>query len=418
MVIVGRVNTGKSTLFNRIIRKGLAVTDSRPGVTRDAVAKPGQWNGVGFILVDTGGFVAGDDPLWPQVKERISVSVQDADVVLLVLDSKDGLTPLDREMADWLRKISKSVLVVANKVDSSKAAPQEFYSLGFERVFQVSGITGYGLEELMESVIELLPVKSQPIASKTPLIRTSILGKPNVGKSSLLNALTGGTAAITSPVPGTTRDPVEAVVRKKLLVLDTAGIRRVFKDDIEYYSHLRSIRSLRYAEVCIVVLDASQGIHRIDKKIINTVIEEGRGLVIAVNKTDTVPQRHRSKLFQAFKNQLRFVSWAPLLMVSALKEWGLDELVATVQTVHREFHKQVGSDKLYEMLQDAVEMVSPGVMLTGMKQVRKGPPVFRLRALGKLRPDYLSFLQREIRARWGFMGVPIKIELSVPRSRK
>ncbi len=415
VAIVGRVNTGKSTLFNRILGKPLAVTDERPGVTRDAIKKPAEHDGAGFLVVDTGGFMGEENPeLWPEVKKRIESVVREADAVIFLTDAKDGLLPLDREIATWLRRTGKPVLLAANKCDSRKSAPSEFHALGFE-VLPISSISGEGVSELLDRVIGIIG-RAQPLPQKTNLIRISIAGKPNVGKSSLLNALAGREEAVTSPVPGTTRDPVEAVVGD-FLVVDTAGIKRKFTDDLEYYSYLRSLRTLRYGEICLVVLDVGQEITKIDKKIVNLVIKEGRGLVLCVNKVDLVPKKKRRGLLDEIRRQMGFAYWAPVLLVSALTREGMDEIPGVIKAVHREFHRQVGQDALYDLLVQATGRASPGTMLFALKQIRSAPPVFTLTAKEKMRPDYLSFLEREIRAKFGFAGVPIRIEVSLVGSK-
>ena len=415
VAIVGRVNTGKSTLFNRILGKPLAVTDERPGVTRDAIKKPAEHDGAGFLIVDTGGFMGEENPeLWPEVKKRIESVVKGADAVIFLADAKDGFLPLDREIASWLRKTGRPVLLAANKCDSGKSAPSEFHALGFE-VFPISSITGQGVEDLLDRLLEIVG-RFPPIPQKTGLIRISIIGKPNVGKSSLLNALAGSDEAVISPTPGTTRDPVEAVVGD-CLVVDTAGIKRRFPDDLEYYSYLRSLRTMRYGEICLVVLDAAQEITRIDKKIVNLVIREARGMVLCVNKIDLVPKKKRPGILEKVRREMGFAYWAPVLLVSALTREGMDEIPGVVRTVHREFHRQVGQDALYELLMEATHRASPGTMLFGLKQLKSAPPVFRLTAKSRLRAEYLSFLEREIRAGFGFTGIPIKIDVSVAGSK-
>ncbi|MEO0180969.1 MAG: ribosome biogenesis GTPase Der [candidate division WOR-3 bacterium] len=413
VVIVGRVNTGKSTLFNRILGKPLAITDERPGVTRDAIKKPAQHNGAGFLIADTGGFMGEENPkLWPEIKRRIESIVKEADVVVFLTDAKDGLLPLDREIAAWLRKTARVVLLAANKCDSRRSAPEEFYALGFE-VFPISAITGLGVDELLDRIAGIIG-RVPPLPQRTDLIRISIIGKPNVGKSSLLNALVGRDEAVVSESPGTTRDPVEAVAGD-LLVLDTAGIKRRFADDLEYYSYLRSLRSLRYSEICLVVLDSSQPITAIDKKIASLAVKEGRGVILCINKIDLIPKGRRAKLLEEIRGFMGFLYWAPAIPISALTCEGMDEIPISVRGIHREFHKQVGQEALYELLVEATGKLSPGTMLFSLKQLRSAPPVFLLRADMKPRAEYLSFLEREIRARFGFSGVPIRIEVSIPR---
>ncbi|MGC8893400.1 MAG: ribosome biogenesis GTPase Der [candidate division WOR-3 bacterium] len=415
VVIVGRVNTGKSTLFNRLLGKPLAVTDERPGVTRDTIKKPAEHDGAGFLIVDTGGFMGEESPeLWPEVKKRIESAVREADAIIFLTDAKDGLLPLDREIAGWLRKSGRPVLLAANKCDSRKSAPSDFHAFGFE-VFPISSITGEGVSDLLDRVIEIVG-RVPPLPQKTGLIRISIIGKPNVGKSSLLNALAERDEAVISPIPGTTRDPVEAVIGD-FLIVDTAGIKRKFSDDLEYYSYLRSLRSLRYGEICLAVLDAAQEITRIDKKIVNLVISERRGLVLCLNKIDLVPKKKRALVLEEVRKHMGFAYWAPVLLVSALSREGINEIPGIIKALHREFHRQVGQDALYDLLVDAAGRVSPGTMLFALKQVRSAPPSFQLFAKERIRAEYLSFLEREIRARFSFAGIPLKIEVSTPKRK-
>ncbi len=415
VAIVGRVNVGKSTLFNRLIKKPLAVVDKKPGVTRDAIKKPVEHAGKTFLLVDTGGFFPQGEELWERVRERIEEVVRGASAVIFMVDGKEGLTPLDQEIARWLHSLGVPVVVAVNKADSKKAAPEEFYALGFERVIPVSAVRGDGVEELLDEVVKHVPEARLP--KKPDKIRLAILGKPNVGKSSLLNALVGSAEAIVSDTPGTTRDPVEAQDTDFWFV-DTAGIKRRFQDPIEYYSYVRSVRSVHFAEIALLVLDPSQGIHRIDKKIAGMIDEEGRGLIIVVNKADLVPKERRREVLEQVREEFRFVPYAPVLYTSAKTGEGLWILRQTAKAVHREFHRRVSRRELTQLLADLARRHSPGVVLLGMAQVSSAPPVFRITATGKLRQDYLRFVASEIRARWGFMGVPLKFEVRVAKKPK
>ncbi len=413
VAIVGRVNVGKSTLFNRLIRKPLAVVDGRPGVTRDALKKPVEHGGKTFLLVDTGGFFPAGEELWERVRERIEDVVKEASAVIFLVDGKEGLTPLDEEIARWLHSLGVPVIVAVNKCDSSRAAPEEFYALGFERVIPISAVKNLGIEELLDEVVKYVPEAKVP--KKPDKIRLAILGKPNVGKSSLLNALVGSQEAIVSDVPGTTRDPVEAQDADFWFV-DTAGIKRRFQDPIEYYSYVRSVRSVHFAEVVVLVLDPSQGIHKIDKKIAGMVDEEGRGLIIAINKADLVPKEQRREVLERVRDEFQFVRYAPVLYTSAKTGEGLWILRQTAKEVHKEFHKRLSRRDLTQFLSELASKHSPGVVLLGMAQVSSAPPVFRITATGKLREDYLRFVASQMRARWGFMGVPLKFEVRVARN--
>ena len=414
VAIVGRVNVGKSTLFNRLIKKPLAVVDRRPGVTRDAIKKPVEHAGKSFYLVDTGGFFPIGEELWERVRERIEDVVKRSSAVIFLVDGKEGLTPLDEEIARWLHSLGVPVVVAVNKCDSSRASPEEFYALGFDKVIPISAVRGTGVDELLDEVVKHLPDAKVP--KKPDKIRLAILGKPNVGKSSLLNALVGSPEAIVSDLPGTTRDPVEAQDADFWFV-DTAGIKRRFQDPLEYYSYVRSVRSVHFAEVVVLVLDPTQGVHKVDKKIAGMVEEEGRGLVIAVNKADLVPKERRAELFERIRDEFEFVRYAPVLFTSAKTGEGLWILRQTAKEVHREFHRRVSRRDLTELLAELARKHSPGVVLLGMAQVSEAPPVFRITATGKLRQDYLRFLASQIRQRWGFMGVPLKFEVRLAKRK-
>ena len=420
VAIVGRVNVGKSTLFNRLIGKPLAVVDRRPGVTRDRIRKPVTRGEIPFLLLDTGGlFPPEEDPIWPVVRKHIEKAVKEADLVLFLVDLKTGLTPYDEEIANWLRKLGKEVLLVANKAEIKRKDPNEFLALGFGEPILISAEHNRGIETLLERIEAALERKGyapRRVRTRTDKIRVAIVGKPNVGKSSLLNALAGEEVAVTSPVPGTTRDALDVEVDRFIFV-DTAGVRRKFQDELEYYAYLRTERSLSFAEVAIVVMDVTTPITRMDKRLVGMVEEEGRGMVIALNKADLLPPKKRKEYFPYVQRELHFADYVPKLFTSAVTGEGLDYLKDLLVTVRREWVKQLSREQTLEVLEDALTAYQPPVEILGFSQIRTKPPTFRVRARGNLPSSYVRFLERKLRERYGFIGVPIRMEVQVVQKR-
>lgn len=416
VVIVGRVNAGKSSLFNRLIRKPLAVVDKKPGVTRDSLMKTVSWEGKLFNLIDTGGlFPEKEDLIWPEVKKHIEKTVEEADLVLFLVDLKAGLTPFDRELAIWLRKKGKYVILVANKADIKRSDPWVFLSLGFGEPLLISTAHGIGIGNLVEEVFKKLDEIEKPAPlgtlEKEEKIRVSLIGRPNVGKSSILNAFLGEERVVTSKVPGTTRDAVD-VETEEFIFIDTAGLRKKYPDDLAYYSSLRSMRSLRYADVTIVVIDVSEPITRMDKKIINLVEEEGKGIVIALNKVDLVPSKERKMLFPEISSELHFVDYAPKIFTSA-KTWeGIHYLLELVKRVHEESGKEVSQEELLLLLQNLAEINPPPVPILNFSQRKTRPPTFKIVTKQEISDSYLKFLERRLRAKFGFVGQPIRFIVS------
>ncbi len=415
VAIVGRVNVGKSTLFNRIIKKPLAVVDDRPGVTRDRIAKIVKWNDVSFELIDTGGFFPPEeDPLWNLVREKIEDTVKSADLVIFLVDGKTGPTPYDREISQWLRKLGKDVLLVVNKSEVKNPYIEEFEELGWGKPLGISATHGYGVSELLDTVVDRIGGETVKSTDKTK-IPVTILGKPNVGKSSIFNALTGEDISIISDIPGTTRDSVDYETDEFIFV-DTAGIKRKYKDEIEYYSHLRSLSSLNFADIAIVVIDVSDEITNADKKIISLAEKEGKGLVIALNKSDLI--KDKKAVFAHVANELGFVDYAPKIFTSAKTGEGINYLKDAIKRVFEERKKFVPAEELENMLYEIFSRYSPPAEITFLKQVRKAPPVFLLGAKSNVPSSFLKFLEKNIRQRFGFWGVPIEIKTKVKRRKR
>ncbi len=420
VAIVGRVNVGKSTLFNRIVGKPLAVVDSTPGVTRDRIRKPVEWDGILFEVIDTGGlFPPDEDAIWPVVRKHIEKAVDEAEIVLFVVDAKSGLTPYDEEIADWLRTKDKDVILVANKTEGKSKAVEEFYSLGMGEPIEISAAHGYGVGDLLDRVAEILRDKGFTPSDEESRdrIRVSILGRPNVGKSSLLNAIVGQEISVVSEVPGTTRDSVD-IETDDFIFVDTAGLKRKYKDEIEYFAHLRSMRSLHFGEVIIVVMDISAPITRMDKRILSTVLEEGKAAIVALNKADLVSGTKRKELFPHIQSELIFAQFVPKIFTSAVTGENLDYLKVLIKKVYEEWGRRVDREKLLDVVGKAVDRYNPPYQIFDVRQVRVRPPHFKLIVEKELPVHYIRYLERHIRDNFGFLGTPIFWEQVEKRKRK
>ncbi|MEW5883983.1 MAG: ribosome biogenesis GTPase Der [Armatimonadota bacterium] len=434
VVIVGRPNVGKSALFNRIIGKRHAVVESIPGVTRDRLYHPAQWGGKTFDLIDTGGILFGDDdPLVEQIRVQADIALAEADVVLFVVDAEAGLMPSDQELAESLRPLKKPLIVCVNKADHEKREPwaAEFFALGFEEVMPLSAIHGRGIADLLDRVVELLP-DSAHVESEESAVTLTILGRPNVGKSSLLNALCGEDRVIVSDIPGTTRDPIDTVIRYKdetITVVDTAGLRRPGKiqGSVEYYMDLRAKRSLRRASLAIVVVDGEEGLTSGDKRAAEFVVRAGRALVFAVNKWDQVEPpdgrpHSRSKMkkhFAAgFREDAAEVAWAPLCYTSAVHRTGIDALLDTCLECLDNHSLRITTGALNRVVRKAVSEVPPSSRGKSLKvyyatQVATSPPTVALfvNDPSRVHFSYVRFLENRLREAFPLTGTPVRLLL-------
>ncbi len=427
VVIVGKVNAGKSTLFNRLVRKPLAVTSKTPGVTRDRLRKPVEWAGRRFELLDTGGlYPPEEDGIFEKVAQHIEKAVEEADLVLFLVDLKSGLTPYDEEIARWLRKKGRPVLLVANKADVKNKDPEEFLALGLGQPLLISAEHGIGVPHLLDTIIRRLEEqgafpkpKGQPETEPTERIPVAILGRPNVGKSSILNALVGEEVTIISDIPGTTRDAVD-IECGPLIFIDTAGLKRKYRDDIEYFAAVRTERSLRYAQIALVVLDVTESVTRMDKRILRWVIDEGKGLVIALNKIDLIPSKERRQLYPQIQAELDFVYFAPKILTSAVTGEGIEYLKEILPRVYQEYKKRVSQRRLDAFLDEVLAIQSPGADVRRLRAKQWAPPVLVLESRDREVPGhYLRFLEKRFRDTFGFWGVPIHWESRVvPKGRE
>ncbi|MFN2590982.1 MAG: ribosome biogenesis GTPase Der [Actinomycetota bacterium] len=423
VAIVGRQNVGKSTLFNRLLGRRAAIAHEMPGVTRDRLEHPVTWGDRSFVLVDTGGFMHRARGIEATVARQAAQASELADLILLVVDATAGVQEEDATLARMLRRSSRAVVVVANKVDSERQEPlaAEFYKLGLGEPIPVSALHGRGSGELLDVLLELLPSGGEEVQPSDEAL-FALAGRPNVGKSSLFNRLVAEERAVVHEEPGTTRDVVDSVLEvdgRRLRFIDTAGLRRQVKTKgVEYYGLLRSIRAIESSHVALLVVDASEGLTGEDKRIAAKVVEAGRGLVAALNKWDLVPSEERSDLFKALTEELRVFPGVPVVRTSALRGTGVGRIVPALLAVHESWTRRVTTAEVNRVLQAAVGAHPPprvaGRILYGT-QVAAGPPTFVLFGTAEPPASYRRYLKHSLRDAFGFHGVPVRLSF---RSRK
>jgi GTP-binding protein len=432
VVIVGRPNVGKSTLVNRMAGSESAIVEGLPGVTRDRNYLEARWGERAFIVVDTGGF--SPDPsedMVQQVKEQAIFAIEEADVIIHLLDGKEGLNPHDRDLARLLRASGKKVLWGVNKVDAPTREERlyDFYPLGVDDLLPLSAATGYEFDEFMDRVVALLPEGGKE-EEDVDYPKIAVVGRPNVGKSTLVNTLLGKRRMIVSPVPGTTRDSIDSLCTyygKKYLLIDTAGIRKKGKIgySIERYSMVRAVRSIERCDVALIVLDSSEGIVEQDKRIAGIVEQYGKGAVFFFNKWDLVeePEVAYGRLMDEFQDKFWFFNHAPVLTASGLERKRVTKVFPLVDSVIAERKKRIGTGELNTVLRRVIARTSlplyrgRAVKLFYMTQVRTDPPEFVVFANYPegLKESHLRFLERSVRERFSFSGTPIRIFVR-PRS--
>ena len=427
VAIVGRPNVGKSTLFNRLLGKRKAIVEDFPGVTRDRhyaeitrFAKP-------FLLIDTGGFEpVSEDELLSQMREQSQLAVEEADIIFFLMDVKDGLTPSDLEIAKILRKIQKPVFYLVNKVDGDKqeAATAEFYALGIDKFYSLSAEHGRGVNELVTDLEQLLPEAQQHNADEQE-IRMAIVGRPNVGKSSLVNRLLGYERVVANPVAGTTRDSIDTVFffnKAKYVLIDTAGIRRKGRvsEGLEKYSAISSLKAMDRAHVVLLVIDAADGVTDQDLHVAGYAYEKGRAIILVVNKWD-LPEKDdqtMGKFVEEVHRRFKFLPFAPLLFVSARTGQRVNTIMPKVESVAEEFNRRVPTGRLNQGLEEFVSKHPPS-MVRGQRikfyyaaQAAVRPPTF---VLFTNRPEdihfsYERYLQNSFRDKFNFNQVPLRLQ--------
>ncbi|NBO34326.1 MAG: ribosome biogenesis GTPase Der [Actinobacteria bacterium] len=431
VAVVGRPNVGKSTLVNRIIGRREAVVEDTPGVTRDRVRYESEWNGVPFIVVDTGGWEQDAVGMSAQVSAQAEAAINSSDVVVFVVDATVGATDADEQIVRVLRQAKVPVILVANKVDDERAELEatRLWSLGLGEPYTVSALHGRGSGDLLDVVLAALPEEGSGQARPRGPHRVALLGKPNVGKSSLLNALTGEKRAVVDSVAGTTVDPVDELVvmdDEEWILVDTAGIRRKSKNASghEYFATLRTKSALDKADVAVVLLDASAPLTEQDLRIISMVVESGRALVIAFNKWDLVDEERRYYLEREIERDLVQVAWAPRLNFSAKTGWHKDRLVPALRSAIAGWETRVPTGRMNAFLAEIVAS-HPHPVRGGKQpkilfgtQASVAPPVFVLFTSGFLEAGYRRFVERRFREEFGFVGSPIVINLRIREKRR
>ncbi len=436
VAIVGRPNAGKSTLFNRLLRRRKAITEKTPGVTRDRIEAEIEWDNRRFIIVDTGGFTeatatspSSEDTIMSQVRRQALFAIDEADVVIHLGDAKEGVTPEDMELMRLLREKAKKTVIAVNKIDtpSKKDLIYEFYRLGDEPV-GVSAQTGLGIEELMEKVLSILPEKGVGEEERRPAI--AIVGRPNTGKSTLLNTLLGKERAIVTPIPGTTRDSIDSVCRyygKEYILIDTAGIRRKarIKENIEYYAVTRAIESIERADIVILLLDATEGITDQDQKIAAIIREKNKPAIVAFNKWDLVddPDNRLKYLTEDFRRRLPHLSYAPILTISGLKKKRVTKIFPLVDEILREGEKRIPTSELNRILKTLKEELmlptyrGKEVKIYYLTQAETSPPGFVLFVSHPqaIKEAHRRYIENLLRDRFGFKGNPVRIYIRESR---
>lgn len=428
VAIVGRPNVGKSTFFNRLLEQRKAIVDDVSGVTRDRQYGVADWNGKNFNVIDTGGFVAGSEDVFEkEIAKQVLIAVDEADAIIFMVDAQTGMTDLDDSMADVLRRSTKPVFVAVNKVDTNELLLEasEFYSLGFEHIFFIAAASGSGSGELLDAVTELITEKASDETEEAgALPKFAIIGQPNVGKSSLLNALVGQERTIVSDIAGTTRDTIHThynLFQKEFVLIDTAGIRRKTKvhEDLEFYSVIRAIKALDEADVCMLLLDAEKGITAQDLNIFSLAARKGKGVVVLVNKWDLVKkQTNTAKEYEeALKKRLAPFTDVPILFISAKEKTRIFKAIEVALEVYENRSRRVPTSQLNDVMLKAVEnhhapvVRGHSVKIKFVTQLPTAVPSFAFfcNFPDDIKTPYKNYLENQLRQNFDLTGVPVRL---------
>lgn len=426
VAIVGRPNVGKSTLFNKLIGDRLSIVKNEPGVTRDRLYREMEWSGKEFLLVDTGGLEPKtDDFMMNKIKEQAQVAIDEADVVIFLVDGKSGITGLDEDVATVLRKKEKKVVVAVNKIDNYMRDQEnilEFYALGFEDVIGISGEHKINLGDLLDAVILKFDRKKEK--SREEGLKIAVLGRPNAGKSSLVNKLLNEERSIVSDIAGTTRDSIDSSLKydgETYTLIDTAGIRKQSKieDSIEYYSVLRAVKSIKRADVCVLMLDATELLTEQDKRVAGLIYDERKPVIIAINKWDLIEKDNTSvkKFTELVKADLPFLSYAPVITISALTGKRTINILEQAKFINEEYHKKITTGLLNQILSEMIAQnpvptrKGRAVKINYATQVGEAPPrfVFFSNNPELIHFSYQRYIENKLREYFGFEGCPIDI---------
>jgi GTP-binding protein len=426
VAIIGRPNVGKSTLFNRITRRRDALVDNRPGVTRDRHYGDASWNDKNFILVDTGGFISGDDDKFASsIRFQVEQAVGEADSVVLVLDGKGGISPFDRDLIDWLRTIEQSVFYTVNKIDGLEQEDQlyEFYSLGIGTLYPLSAEHGYGVPDFLDALVATVP-ESDP-DDETDQIRIALIGRPNVGKSSLVNQIVGQQRLVVSDVPGTTRDATDTACRidgQDYLLIDTAGIRRKSKVDLrlEKFSIIKALKRLERCDVALILLDASEGVTDQDIKVAGYAYERGCGSIFVANKWDLVDQSVVTprKFDLRLREMAKYLGHVPMITVSALTGRRIKKIFPLVKQIYKQYTTRIGTGRINRIVTNATFRTEPPLhkgrrlKFYYTTQVKERPPTFVsfVNYPDVVHFSYQRYLVNQIRTQTGLDMVPVRLQ--------
>ena len=433
VVIVGRTNVGKSTLFNRMTESQNAIVEDVPGVTRDRNYLDAEWEGKNFFVVDTGGFYVGPaDDIVKQVTEQALFAVEEGDVIVQMLDGKEGLTPSDRELATRLRTSGKTVLWAVNKIHAPTREERlyDFYPIGTDQLWPLSAATGYGFDDFMDNLVSLFPAYEE---EKTDYPKIAVVGRPNVGKSTLVNTLLSKERMIVSPVPGTTRDSIDSVCTyygRKYLLIDTAGMKKKDRTgySVERFSMVRALRSIERCDVALIVIDAEKGIVDQDQKIAGIVADYGKGAIFLLNKWDLVenPDETYEKLERELAAKMWFMRYAPLLTVSAMEKTRVTKVFTLVDEIIEERNKRISTADLNKSFGEMASRISlplyrgKEVKLFYITQVKTDPPSFTLFANypAGIKDSHRRHFEKVLRKAYTFKGTPIRIYLKASQKEK
>lgn len=423
VAIVGRPNVGKSTLFNRIIGKRKAIDEKEAGVTRDRLYEVGEWLGKEFILIDTGGLTFSTQGLSREVQKQAEIAIQEADVIVFLVDGKVGINPLDEEVARKLRTTQKTTIIAVNKMDAKEASINDFFTLGFDNLIPISAAQGTNIGDLLDKIVEHLPEPSSQEEVQGAR-KIAIVGRPNAGKSSLVNKMLGQERVIVHHIPGTTRDAVNVSFSFNNLpytLVDTAGIRKRKNIDssLEYYSILRSFKAIEEAHVCLLLIDATEGIKEQDKKIAGYIDKAGKALIIIFNKWDLITDREvkRKELLDQANSELKFANYAPVCFISATTGKGIKDLFQYIELVYKHAGTRLSTAELNKILETAL-ILNPPPSHQGGKgkiyywtQVATNPPSFVLFVNNPrfFHFSYKRYLENQLRSYFSFTGTPISL---------
>ena len=427
VAIVGRPNVGKSTFFNRLVQRREAIVDSVSGVTRDRNYGKSEWNGKEFSVIDTGGYIKGSDDIFEgEIRRQVELAIDEADAIIFVVDVEEGVTPMDDEVAKLLRKVKKPVLLVINKVDNAMREKDavEFYNLGLGEYFTISGMSGSGTGELLDKLVEVLPDMPEATEEVDPLPRFCVVGRPNAGKSSFINALIGEDRFVVTDIPGTTRDAIDTTYNRfgfEFNLVDTAGIRRKakVKEDLEFYSVMRSVRAIEHSDVCLLVIDATRGFEGQDQSIFWLAEKNRKGVVILVNKWDLVEKDTMTTrdYERKIREQLQPFTDVPILFISVLTKQRLLKALETAVEIFENRKQRISTSKFNDMMLPIIEATPPPalkgkyVKIKYCMQLPTPTPqfVFFANLPQYVKDPYKRFIENKLREQYNFNGVPIDI---------